>query len=364
MTDHVQIAAALDRAWKSGKQVALATVVKVEGSAYRREGAKLAIEAGGCFTGLISSGCLEPEVAETAATVIDTNRPVRRRFDLRDDAVWGLGMGCGGTIEVFIEPAANTSGWHKWCEVLMRGEAAVRAIVHAPLNSAMAGQWILLTEEDEPVGRIENQRLRQAVTLISQDLLSSEKPRSLNRSLDDMEVFFDLNLPPPELLIFGAGGDAAPVVELAERLGFRTTIVDPRQAYANPERFPKAHCINVHPQEFSSKLRVPPRSYVVIMNHQLERDQAALKLVLQSRTAYVGVLGPRSRFQKLVDGLAEEGLGLSPEQLARVHNPIGLDIGAEGPMEIAVSILAEVLAVRNGFAGAPLREREGGIHED
>ena len=360
MAEEGQILATIEQARSAGKPVALATVVGVQGSAYRREGAKLVVEEGGDFTGLLSGGCLEPEVAESAVKVIQTGRPIRRRFDLQEDAVWGLNLGCGGVVDVFIELVGESRAWQAWLRALAEGRAVVRALVHGSTQEAVtAGEWLLLVEGDTPVGRIENDTLRETLIQRAEKLLASANPRSMTETLDGGGILFDVNLPPPELFVFGAGRDAVPVVELAQRLGFAVTVIDPRQAYATPEHFPGTRIVLAGPEELAGHIQPKPHNYVVVMNHHLERDRAAVRFALKNGAGYVGVLGPRSRSQELFDRLREEGFKPTEEQLARLHHPIGVDIGAEGPEEIAVSILAEILAVRHGLAGGFLRERKG-----
>ncbi len=362
MREEAALAAAILANRKSGRRTALATVVRVSGSAYRREGAKVAIDETGAATGMISGGCLEPEVADTAARVLREGVPEFRRFDLEDDALWGLGMGCGGTVEVLVEFVDGHSAWDHWLHGLSNGIASVRAVVHGSRAASLPlGSWILLTEGFAAVGTIEDE-LSATLVGAAQAILTSDHPTSQTQLLEGSKVLFDVNLPPTEIVLFGAGHDAIPVAALAVKLGLAVSVVDPRPNLANAERFPDSQIILAHPSEYPEKVRLGPRSYVAIMNHQLERDQAALLLALESDAPYVGVLGPRLRCSKLLDGLGKEGFQPTPQQLARLRNPMGLDIGAEGPQEIAVSVLAEVLAVQKRYSAGFLTKRPGGIH--
>ena len=188
-------------------------------------------------------------------------------------------------------------------------------------------------------------------------------PQSRVYASGNARVFLDVNRPPLEIVVFGAGMDAVPVVRLALSLGFSVNVVDPRPSLNRPERFPGARITISHPTEFPEKVAMPAGSYALIMNHQLDRDGAGIRYAMESGALYVGVLGPRPRFQKLMDELADEGFRPDAAARDRIHNPVGLDIGAEGPEQIAVSILAEILAVQNGFGGGFLAARSGGIHE-
>ena len=361
MREEAALAAAILANRKSGRRTALATVVRVSGSAYRREGAKVAIDETGVATGMISGGCLEPEVADTASSVLRNGEPEFRRFDLKDDALWGLGMGCDGTVDVLIELIDRHPAWDPWLHALSVGEISVRAVVHGSSQASLPlGSWILLTE-GAAIGTMEDE-LSATLVAAARAILTSDHPTSQTQLIEGSEILFDVNLPPTEVVLFGAGHDAIPVAALAVKLGLAVSVVDPRPNLASAERFPDSHIILAHASEYPEKVRLGPRSYVAIMNHQLERDQAALLFALESDAPYVGVLGPRSRCGKLLDGLGKEGFQATPQQLARLRNPMGLDIGAEGPCEIAVSILAELLAVRNRFSAGFLTERPGGIH--
>ncbi len=363
MRDEAILVGAIRKARAAGRRTALATVVRVSGSAYRKEGAKLVVDEEGHLTGIISGGCLEPEIAHTAQEVMRTGRPTRRLFDMAEDVVWGLGLGCGGTVEVFVEPVGEGPAWDAWLEALERGEPAVRALVHGAPNEALVGRWVLWIADRDAGGTLETGALRTQFLEAARTAARTRHPRSKTQAFGGLEVLFDVSVPPAELVIFGAGHDAIPVAELGRRLGFKVVVVDPRPAYANATRFPDAEVISAHPEAFPERVRLGPRSYAVIMNHHLERDRKALRFLLGTEAPYIGVLGPRSRFTRLLEALREEGFEPDEAALARVHSPVGLDIGAEGPEEIAVSILAEILAVRGGFRGGFLRAREGGIHE-
>jgi xanthine/CO dehydrogenase XdhC/CoxF family maturation factor len=176
------------------------------------------------------------------------------------------------------------------------------------------------------------------------------------------EVFVDVNLPPSELMIFGAGHDAVPVAKFAVQLGFKTTVVDPRPAYATEERFPGARIILADAGLWRERVIIGRRTYVIVMNHHLERDQAAIHYALNSPAPYVGVLGPKSRRQRMLKVLEKEGITFGEDQLIRMYNPVGLDIGAETPEEVAISILSEILAFRKGHTGGFLRGRDS-VHQ-
>lgn len=178
----------------------------------------------------------------------------------------------------------------------------------------------------------------------------------------DAELFYEIATPPPELVIFGAGHDAAPVAQLAWALGFTVTVVDVRDAFLTKERFGGAILVRAHFSQFPACVTLGRGSFALIMNHHIERDQESLRFSLESDAAYIGVLGPRARYDKLRAGLADRGYVPDAAKTARVRSPVGLSVGAETPDEVAVSILAELLAVRRGFAGEFLTGTVGSLH--
>lgn len=342
-----------------GQASALATVVKVQGSAYRREGAKMLVSAGGATTCMISGGCLEPEVAEVAKEVLARAEPRRVRYDLEEDVVWGLGLGCGGTVEIYLEPLKGLA--HAWLNLQAQGQSAVMATVLA------GGSGRLLWHDGKVQGQLEPKVLQAEVLAAAKGLLKEQTPRAALHAFAvhgaQAEVFLDVSSPPSELVLFGGGHDARPLAKSAQALGFGVTLVDPRPAFANAEHFPGATIIHSHPEGFPEQVTLKGRSYAVIMNHHLQRDRQALAFAVASATPYVGVLGPRSRYLKLLTALAEEGHRPNAKDLAKVKSPIGLDIGAEGPEEVALSILAEILAASRGFGGGFLHGATGRIHD-
>jgi xanthine dehydrogenase accessory factor len=256
-----------------------------------------------------------------------------------------------------------------WTECLKEEQAAVLCtlLAFSPSPDLPSGVRLFIPENGEPLGDLGDEALnRLAVELARKklDILHSQSETCIF-SLPggrQAEVFVDVNLPPSELMIFGAGHDAIPLVKLAVQSGFRTTVVDPRPAYATEDRFPGARIILADAGLWEERVIIGKRTYVVVMNHHLERDRVAIRLALNSPAPYVGVLGPRSRCQRMLEALEKEGVTFGEEKLARMYNPVGLDIGAETPEEVAISILSEILAFRKGCAGGFLRGRDS-IHQ-
>jgi len=185
--------------------------------------------------------------------------------------------------------------------------------------------------------------------------------RPTTRYVQEAEVFFDVSSPIPELVLFGAGHDAKPMANQALVLGFKVTVVDARPELL--QGFSGCQTLQAAPEEYAQKIHLTPRQHVIVMNHHLDIDRQALRFALESPVRYVGVLGPRSRLEKILGVLKGEGFVPSPEQIARLRNPIGLDIGAESPEEIAVAAMAEIVALQRGFQGGFLSDKKAGIHE-
>jgi xanthine/CO dehydrogenase XdhC/CoxF family maturation factor len=316
-----------------GRPMALATVVATRGSTYRRAGARLLIPDEGEPIGNISGGCLEGDVARIGREVIATGEPRPVEFDMTadDDAVWGYGLGCNGAIELFVEP---TAGALESVAALRTGEGACLVI---PLTGADAGSHLL--EADGAAAAA----------------LRGGTPRV--EEVDGARVYFEPLLPPLRLLVCGAGHDAIPLVRQATELGWRVVVVDVRQPLLNAERFgPGVDFANPDPDAAAEALAPDQRTAAILMSHNYLRDIAYLRSFLEGPLAYLGVLGPRGRTEQM---LAEIG---APEAIAGLHAPAGLDIGAEGPEEVAHAIIAEILSVIHLRAGGPLRDRQGSIH--
>jgi xanthine/CO dehydrogenase XdhC/CoxF family maturation factor len=217
-------------------------------------------------------------------------------------------------------------------------------------------------DDADVAGGLTNPAVEQAAVVRARALLGANYPQSGPAWIADAELFFEIATPPPDLVIFGAGHDAAPVERLAWTLGFTVTVVDVREAFLTRERFGGATLVCAHLSQFAERVKLGPGSFALIMNHHVERDQESLRFSLESDAAYVGVLGPRTRYDKLLAGLAEQGYVPDPSQAARVRSPVGLALGAETPDEVALSIMGELLAIRRGFDGGFLSGSVGSLH--
>ncbi|MEF2276828.1 XdhC/CoxI family protein [Deinococcus sp. YIM 134068] len=349
---------ALTAALRLGQRAALATVVGVRGSAYRREGTRMLVLEDGAQVCMLSGGCLEAEVVEVALEVMRTGRATVTHYDLSEDATWGLGIGCGGSVDVRVErvdPGDPVTA--AWLAALGEGRAAVLAV---PLTGE---RRVFVPADGEVVGTLPGAALHAFALAAARERLGLREPRAVTLPAPDgTPVFLDVNVPPPELVLYGAGHDAMPLSAQAHALGYRVHVVDPRPAYLTPGRFPGAALHPLAPEELAA-FTPGDRAHLVVMNHHLDRDRVCLAHALRSGAEYVGVLGPRSRAEELLRDLTAEDVTFTPEQLARLRSPIGLRLGAEAPEEVALSILAELMAWRRGYDGGFLSGHTGRIHD-
>ena len=359
-----------------GEQAALATVVRVRGSTYRHEGARLLIHPDGSTTGSISGGCLEGDAAEVAREVIRTGQPRLVTYDLMsdDDTVWGLGLGCNGVIDVFIEsvsqaPAAPEDRVDLVAvfrdAVERRRTVALATVVAAPPGGPALGARAVVSERGEVRGSLGDAALDARVSAVARAQIHTGETSTVPMEMagGSGEVFIEVLEPPLPLLVCGAGHDARPLVRLARELGWAVTVADRRPAYATPERFPEAdRVVVVEDDEIPQKVRIDGQTFAVVMTHNYLHDLAILKGLLHTPARYIGILGPRARTEKLLAELEKAGARVGGAQRARLYGPVGLDVGAEAPEEIALSILTEILAVRRGRPVASLRDRRGPIH--
>lgn len=373
------ILAALTAEGAENERFALATIVRTSGSTYRRAGARLLIKASGEWTGLISGGCLERDVSERARAVIETNEPRTVVYDTgaHEDIVWGLGLGCNGIVELLLEPlmGENLARHIEFLtESVMRGRTnAMATVIGAQDCAAKVGARMMLMR-GELTHDFSDEELAANVARDLRGLLSSgaHASRASVVGYDTarggrLEVLREVVAPPTSLLIFGAGPDAVPLVAFAKELGWRVEIVDARAAFANSARFPQADDIKVcRPEAIAERVAFDERTIAVVMTHNYLHDREILATLLASPVRYIGMLGPRARTEKLLDEIGEEGGShlTRPENLRRLHHPIGLDIGADTPEEIALAIVAEIQATLANRTGKMLRDHQGSIHHE
>lgn len=368
MRELVDVLAGLRQARADGEEAALATVVGVQGSTYRREGARLLITSSGRTVGSVSGGCLEGDIQVVAEEVLQDGRPRLLHYDLTadDDAVWGLGLGCNGVIDVLLEKVgAQQPTPEAYLAKAVEGEVPLAVVtLVGPQGTELLGRRLVVEATGHREGSLGHPSLDAAALELGRAALASEHPG--RATVEGYELLAEPILPPARLVVCGAGHDAIPVVHFAAELGFRPVVVDRREKFLTRERFPQAYGF-VHTEfpQAAQAVRPDRRACVVIMTHNYLHDRDLLRsfLTYEPFPAYLGVLGPRQRTQKILRELEESGVVPSPEQRGRLFAPVGLDIGAEGPEQIALAILAEVLAARRGRTGGFLRDRPARIHE-
>ncbi|WP_435125652.1 XdhC family protein [Halobaculum sp. D14] len=347
----------------AGDDAVLATVVDVEGSAYRRPGAKMLLDAAGGGAGSITAGCIEDEVRALAADVIDDGAPRVETWDLTgDDDVWGLGVGCNGVITVLLEPlddsfrpvvAARGAGDPIGVATVVGGDAA-------PVGARgyfRPGDGFDRGDLPEGAAAELTDALRSLVADGGSETVAVETADGA------ADVFCDAVRPPPELVVFGSGNDVAPVVELAVLADFRVTVASFRGGDADADRFPgAADVVSVSPRDVADRFDWDDRSYVVVMSHNFVDDRLALDALLDTPAPYVGLMGPEARFDEMREAFDEEGRELTAADRDRIYTPIGLNLGGDTPYQIAHSIVAELLAVANDRTPGHLSQRDGPIH--
>jgi len=403
----------------AGRRAALATVVDIVGSAYRRPGAKFLIEDTGSTLGSVSGGCLEADVREVANAVVESGRPSLRHYNTGDeDVVWGLGLGCNGLVDVFVQPATEGplaalagplrelfagDGPVVLATVVGDGAAATAAIDAPPasdappatlaIHAAAAVDAVAAVEvgavlaiacdaretagespaarEGRPAGagvhgslgspELDRQVVEQARALAAAG-------RSGVHAIGGRRVFVEALPPPPHLLVCGGGDDARPLVAYAADVGFRVTVLDHRPALLAPEWFPRAlRRVVARPEDPELALPPPARTLAVVKTHSLAHDREWVRRLLAAGLPYIGVLGPRARTEAIlrdVEAAAGGPLARGEEagERERVFGPVGLDLGADGPAQVAISIVAELLAFHAGREPRHLSVLREAIH--
>lgn len=338
--------AAQVQAWlERGAATALATLVHVQNSAPRLPGAHCAVTLDRDLAGAISAGCVESDLFERAQAVLGDGLTRLASYSVADADAMRIGLTCGGTIEVLIEPIEK----HRvaWAAVL----AAVRhdqpvALAAVVTRGELLGQRIFLV--GEPTGSIDAALDEEIVAAMREQLVAGgSRNLELDRDGIPLRVFIEAIAPPPHLIVVGATQTALPLCRMARELDFRVTVVDPRAVYASEERLAGADAvIREWPEQAFGRLTIDDNCYVAILTHDAKFDLPALRAVMRTEVRYIGALGSRRTHAKRVDALRAEGY--SDEEVSRIHSPIGLDLGGRAPAEIALSILAEITAVRFG----------------
>lgn len=331
-------------AWQAqGQAVALATVTSTWGSAPRRPGAKLALTAAGQIAGSVSGGCVEGEVIAQGEDVLATGEPRLLHFGIADDTAWSVGLACGGELEVFVAPLAESllATVQAWMAAEVPG--AIVTLVDGP--AALTGGQLLMAREAEVSGSI-GPGLNKAATAAARAALQAGRSERVVVESDHgpVTLFVDVVLPPLTLIAIGGGHVTIALTRLADVLGYRTVVVDPRRAFASAERFPHVdRLLSRWPEKAFQELTISAATAVALLSHDPKIDDPALLQALASDAFYIGALGSQRTHEERRARLL--AAGVAEEAVARIHAPIGLDLGAESPEEIALSVMAEIVAV-------------------
>lgn len=370
MKEILDIINAFDEAQKQQQQTALATVVQVEGSSYRRPGGRMLITEKGQLTGAISGGCLEGDALRKALLAMAQLRPMLVTYDTNDedDASIGLGLGCNGIIQVLIEPidpAKINNPINLLKTIVEKRQKAVLVTLFSlhDKKETQPGTCLLLTEDENIAG--DAHMLKNILLKDARDILVKKQSAFKNYIADKYPViaFIEMIQPAVSLVVIGAGNDVLPLIKMADIIGWQTTVVDGRPNYAKAERFTSACQILVSkPENVLNQIVIDEQTVFVLMTHNYNYDKAMISVLLNHTVRYVGMLGPHKKKQQMLNELQQEGIRFTNQQLAVLHSPVGLDIGAETPEEIALSIIAEIKAVLGGRNGTSLRNNVAVIH--
>jgi xanthine dehydrogenase accessory factor len=355
-----------------GKRCALATVVHVEGSSYRRPGARMLISEDGRLTGAISGGCLEGDAMRKALHVINEQIPALVTYDTMDDedATIGIGLGCNGIIKILIEPIDDKTIDHP-IEVLKKLTSGRQNAVVVTFFSFQhkkqpnAGTRLFIDVNGNMIGKnisIQTNLLKGEARKVHETGKSTWT--EFNFDGENRTVFLEFVPPAVALIVVGAGNDVMPLVEMADVLGWDTTIIDGRANYAKKERFVKAcEVLIAKPEQVINSVSIDNFTFFALMTHNYNYDKALLYELCQNNARYIAMLGPKKKIERMLSEYKEEARPLTLEQIATIYSPGGLDIGAETSEEIALSMLAEIKAVLTQKQGSPLKNKLVGIHE-
>jgi len=367
MTERERLLDHLRALQRDGRRGAVATVVQVDGSSYRRAGARMLFGAGGERVGMLSGGCFDLD--ERARRAMDSGRTSVHRFDTTGpaDVLMGSGSGCQGVVDILLAPVddGHRPSLRACLEPSVRGQPSVLATVVGPGSGrcpASLGARLLVTGDGAAGGSLGDAGLEAAVERDARSLLGSERVDVIPYPVGEhsVQVMIEGLTPERRLAVFGGGDDAVPLAEIGARVGLHVTLVDHRPAHADPERHPAAACVLHVADAAEAVRRIAPgeRTACVSLTHDYLRDAAILRELRTTPAAYVGVIGPRSRAERLI---AESAWDAADR--GRLYCPAGLDVGAQTPEEIALSVIAEILGVLAARAAGHLRDRAGPIHD-
>lgn len=368
-----EIVKAYDAAVQQGKKTALAAVVHLDGSSYRRPGARMLVSDEGELTGAISGGCLEGDALRKAMFALSQQQSKLVTYDTsdEDDMTIGIQLGCAGVIQVLFEPI-NPNQTANPIQLLRKALAIRQHAVLVTLfdlsdkKNFQPGTCMLLESDGHLSGSQPFPALQEELVQEMNLVLQSGKSvfRQFTGEGWSITAFIEYLQPPVSLVVVGAGNDAIPMMQFADTLGWDVRVVDGRNTHARPERFASACQVLVSkPEQVLEQLPMDERTVFVMMTHNYNYDLAMLRALLSTRTPYIGMLGPRKKLERMLDELRSGGMEVAESMLEKVYGPAGLEIGAETPEEIALSIIAEIQGVLTGTSGGQLKSKTGVIHE-
>lgn len=367
-----EIVKAYDAAVQQGKKTALAAVVHLDGSSYRRPGARMLVNDEGELTGAISGGCLEGDALRKAMFALSQQQSKLVTYDTsdEDDMTIGIQLGCAGVIQVLFEPI-NPNHPANPIQLLRKALAIRQQAVLVTLfdlsdkRNFQPGTCMLLEADGHLSGSQPFPALQEDLTAEMKQVLQTGKSvfRQFTGEGWSITAFIEYLQPSVSLVVVGAGNDAIPMMQIADTLGWDVRVADGRNTHARPERFTSACQVLVsRPEQVLEQLPMDERTVFVMMTHNYNYDLAMLRALLSTPTPYIGMLGPKKKLERMLDELRAGGVEATEEMLEKVYGPAGLEIGAETPEEIALSIIAEIQGVLTGTKGGQLKRKTDVIH--
>jgi len=361
MKEIKDIVTAFDEAVRQGKKTALATVVHVDGSSYRRAGARMLVTEDGQLTGAISGGCLEGDALRKAVLAITQEKNKLVIYDTtdEDDAKLGIQLGCNGIVSILFEPIDEKDADNPI--------AVLKVNIASRKPAVLITGYSLNNQHHYGTCPVENlpSSIKKEATRIAAEVLAANTSVHIELSIENnqQQFFFQYTTPPVSLVLVGAGNDAMPLVSIAGIIGWPVTVVDGRASHASVQRFPAAEKILVgKPDDVIGKILFDERTAVVLMTHNYNYDIAMLPLLMEKKVAYIGMLGPASKRNRMLHELEQKGIHYTEQELQKIYGPTGLDLGAETAEEIALSIISEIMAVMQQREPVHLKQKQQAIH--
>jgi xanthine dehydrogenase accessory factor len=371
MKEIKDIIIAYDIACAEGKKSALATVVHVEGSSYRRPGARMLVTEDGMLTGAISGGCLEGDALRKALLAINEQKNKLVTYDTNDedDARFGVQLGCNGIVHILFEPILKNvpeNPIQLLRHVVAKRDAAVLVSLFSLEDKQLQPGLCMLEIADQSwintTSGLSTNILAELENQITQ-AFADNKSFTKQYNSGELTAYIELLHPPVSLIICGAGNDAIPLLQAATIIGFDATIIDGRQTHASTQRFPTAKAVIISKAEQAlAQVETDERTAWVLMTHNYNYDLEVLTQLIETNCRYIGILGPKKKLERMLDEIASQGTELTDQKIKNIYSPVGLDLGAETAEEIAISIIAEIKAIFSKRSGRSLREKQEAIH--